>query len=114
MTAMEKLVEKYPFLQRNPEDNDLNKDFREICVENKFAFEEYTVTTEDGYILTLYRIPGMLREPYKKKPAVLLQHGMDADAFQWILHSADKAPAFDLVRAGYDVWLGNNRGSRFS
>ena len=27
-----------------------------------FQFEEHTVTTEDGYILALYRIPGMLND----------------------------------------------------
>ena len=95
-------------------DNDMNKSFREICVENKFSVEEYTVVTEDGYVLGLHRIPGVLGEKNIKKPVVLLVHGMDGDSFQWILNSPDKAPAFDLVRAGYDVWLGNNRGSRFS
>jgi pimeloyl-ACP methyl ester carboxylesterase len=39
---------------------------------------------------------------------------MDADAVQWVINSADRSPAFDTVNAGYDVWLGNNRGSRYS
>jgi hypothetical protein len=32
----------------------------------------------------------------------------------WIVNSADKANAFVLARAGYDVWMGNNRGCRQS
>ena len=95
-------------------DNDMNKSFREICIENKFSIEEYTVVTDDGYVLGLHRIPGILGDKQTKKPAVLLQHGMDSDAFQWVINSPEKAPAFDLVRAGYDVWLGNNRGCQFS
>ena len=30
----------------------------DICRENAFAHESYTVTSEDGYILSLHRIPG--------------------------------------------------------
>ena len=39
---------------------------------------------------------------------------MEGDAGEFILHFASKASAFVLAHEGYDVWLGNNRGCKFS
>ena len=74
--------------------------------------------TEDGYILNIWRIDGKLvpgeeKKDTKKMP-ILLQHGLEADMMQWVWHRPEVAPALVLARAGYDVWLGNNRGTRFS
>ena len=62
------------------------------------------------------RIPGSKNEsqPIKKKPVLLLQHGLEADASSWVINHPDLAPGFIYSRAGYDVWLGNNRGCYYS
>ena len=65
-------------------------------------------TTEDGYILNLWRIPN------PGKPVIFLQHGIMASGFCYVVNEKSRAIAFQLFEAGYDVWLGNNRGNRWS
>lgn len=50
----------------------------------------------------------------KEAPVVFLQHGLFSSSDCWIGNFAEKTPAFTFARAGHDVWLGNNRGNKFS
>ena len=57
---------------------------RDVIERNGYPFEEYKVTTEDGYVLTLHRIPSGRRGNKKggksNKIPVLLQHGLASDS----------------------------------
>ena len=88
--------------------------FEEIVTDNGFKFDEYKVVTEDGYILSLYRIRSEELMNEEGAPVVFFQHGLLSCATTWIIHYPELAPAFQMVRSGYDVWLGNNRGTTFS
>ncbi|KAI3992578.1 hypothetical protein MKX01_020870 [Papaver californicum] len=80
-----------------------------------YACEEHTVTTQDGYILSMQRIPvGKSGETSGVRPPVLLQHGVLMDGITWLLNTPDQSLAYILADNGFDVWIANTRGTKFS
>ncbi|KAF8399932.1 hypothetical protein HHK36_015803 [Tetracentron sinense] len=80
-----------------------------------YKCQEFEVKTEDGYVLSMQRIPeGRVGGGGKNKQPVLLQHGVLVDGMTWLLNSPDESLAFILADSGFDVWIANTRGTRFS
>ena len=57
-----------------------------------YPAETHQVVTEDGYILTMHRIPYTKSSPQTdKRPAVYIQHGLTSSSADWLVAGPKKA-----------------------
>ncbi|XP_066595021.1 gastric triacylglycerol lipase-like isoform X2 [Prorops nasuta] len=79
-----------------------------------YVTSSHVVETDDGYLLTIFRVIGSKKSPAKYgKPVVMLQHGLLMSSDDWVVPGHHRKLAYELVDEGYEVWLSNSRGNTY-
>lgn len=89
--------------------------FEELCEINGFVCENHLVSTKDGYTLTMQRLNPTANGYEPNGKTVYFQHGLLMSSEIWCVRiKKDENLPFKICQLGYDVFMGNNRGNKYS
>ena len=100
--------------QENILSSDEDRTIEEIITSKGFKVEKHLVKTEDGYTLTIFRIPGGkdCLDSSNNQP-ILFQHGIFDSSDGWVCNGEKHSLPFIFANNNLDVWISNSRGNKY-
>ena len=90
---------------------DLQFYYKDYIKSQGYILEEHKTITEDGYILSLWHLAS--KSSIDKNKIIYIQPGLYCTSWVYFQLGKNSLP-FLLYDEGYDIWIGNNRGTLFS
>ena len=86
-----------------------------------YDWEPHTITTSDGYILTLMNVKKKGTAPKADYPPMLMAHAMGNSPHLWLevgildTRAVPTTPmVLNILEAGHDLWFHYSRGTQYS
>lgn len=105
------IPEKRPFKKALGYYEDSYLNFTELTTKYGYRTETHNVVTDDGYILTMFRL---LPKCSPRGFPILMMHGIYDTSDEYILTGPETGLGYVLSNNCFDVWAANHRGNVYS